>query len=488
MKKILQSAAAVLVAVLVAVPVFAARGSADFTTFVALGDSYGAGFESGSLNLNHQQWSWPAVVAKQVGLRLCTPSDTAAAVCFAQPLVSFPGIDKELLLQGIIPSANIAQPAGPGGQPLMTTFARPYNNLSIPGATVGALLTVDGNEFPRLGEPTVVSFGRFILRGQGTEVVQAIKQHPTFIAMWIGGNDYLNVIFSGDPSTVTSAADFKTRYEAVLDSLIAGAPNAGMVVGNLPTGLPPYLKLIAPYLTDAAGQPVLIGGQKVFFYVRTGPDDAQGNPTQAPIAATTIIPLGTRTKLAQGYGLPPFLKNVPPFNALQHTGEPLEQTDVITVEELTTVIGRVAEYNAIINTAAAARNIPVADVAGLFNRVVSTTGEHLGPITISGAPVTGGFFSFDFFHLTDLGYLLLGNEFIKAINTGYHTDIPLASITQLFANNGAFFGDGTPNGSPNSLIFTNESNSGIADAALQRIVTMWAQPAVHKFRGRAVNH
>jgi hypothetical protein len=221
----------------------------------------------------------------------------------------------------------------------------------------------------------------------------------------------------------------------------------------------------------------------VFFYVRTGPDDAQGNPTQAPIAATTIIPLGTRTKLAQGYGLPPFLKNVPPFNALQHTGEPLEQTDVITVEELTTVIGRVAEYNAIINTAAAARNIPVADVAGLFNRVVSTTGEHLGPITISGAPVTGGFFSFDFFHLTELG-----NEFIKAINTGYHTEIPLASITQLFADNGAFFGDGTPNGSANSLIFTSESNSGIADAALQRIVTMWAQPAVHKFRGRAVNH
>jgi hypothetical protein len=487
MKKILQSAAAVLIAVLVAVPVFAARGSADFSNFVALGDSYGAGFESGSLNVNHQQFSWPAIVAKQLGYRLCTPTDTAAAHCFAQPLVSFPGIDKELLLQGIVPSANIAQPAGPGGQPLMLTFARPYNNLSIPGATVGALLAVTGNEFPRLGEPTVVSFGRFILRGNGTEVQQAIAQHPTFIALWIGGNDYLNVMFSGDPSTLTPTAAFKTQYEAVLDSLIAGAPTAGMVVGNLPSGVPPYLRLIAPFLTDAAGQPVLIGGQRVFFNVRTGADDANGNPTQAPIAATTLIPLGTRAKLAQGYGLPAFLKNVPPFSQLQHTGEPLEQSDVITAEELGTVVARVGEYNAIINTAAAARNIPVADIAGLFNRVVSATGEHLGPITVTGAPVTGGFFSFDFFHLTDLGYLMFANEFIKAINTGYDTEIPLASITQLFTDNGAFFGEGGP-GAANSLVFTGNSNSGIADEALQRIVTMWAQPTVKKFRGRAISH
>src|SRR6187397_2908366 len=88
-------AAAVLIAVLVAVPMFAARGSADFSKLVALGDSYGAGFESGSLNERHQVWSWPAVLAKQVGYRLCTPADTAAADCFAQPLVSFAGVDVE---------------------------------------------------------------------------------------------------------------------------------------------------------------------------------------------------------------------------------------------------------------------------------------------------------------------------------------------------------------------------------------------------------
>src|SRR6185436_16863454 len=204
MKRYLQSAAALLLAAVVAVPVFAARGSADFSRLVALGDSYGAGFESGSLNQNHQQFSWPAIVAKQVGYRLCTPADSATADCFAQPLISFPGIDKELLLQAIAPAPVISAPAGPLGQPLMLTFARPYNNLSVPGATVGALLSVTGAEGPSVGEPTVVTFGRFILRGLGTEVQQAVAQHPTFIAMWIGGNDYLSTIFSGDPSSLTS--------------------------------------------------------------------------------------------------------------------------------------------------------------------------------------------------------------------------------------------------------------------------------------------
>ncbi|MEA2338168.1 MAG: hypothetical protein QOE82_2175, partial [Thermoanaerobaculia bacterium] len=79
------------------------------------------------------------------------------------------------------------------------------------------------------------------------------------------------------------------------------------------------------------------------------------------------------------------------------------------------------------------RNIPVADLKGLFDRV--TAGTTVGPITLSSAFVTGGFFSLDGFHFTDIGYTLFANEFIKAINSGYGTHIPLASITRFFQNN-----------------------------------------------------
>jgi hypothetical protein len=473
MKTTMRFAAAILVAVLVATPMFAARGSANFTNFVALGDSYGAGFESGSLNERHQPWSWPAVVARQVGYTFCPAgSTTPTPTCFAQPLVSFPGIGPELQLTSIVPTPSIV-PASGLGTPLMTGLQRPYNNLSIPGATVGALLTLTGAEPQTPGEPTAVTMARFILRGQGTAVAQAIRQNPSFIALWIGGNDYLNVMFSGNPATLTSAADFRTRYEAVLDSLIAGAPSAGMVVGNLPVGVPPYLRLVAPYLINpATGQPVELGGQRIYFIVR----NADG--TETPIAPDTIIPLHTRDRLAQGYGLPAALRLVPPFSSLPHVGEPLTPNDVITSAELAQVIARVGEYNQAINAAAAARDIPVADVAGLFNRVLSPTGEHLGPITVTGAPVTGGFFSFDFFHLTDLGYLLMGNEFIKAVNNAYDTEIPLASIFQLATNNGAFFGEG----GPNAGAFT------VSTEAVQQSQSVWTVSPGTPRRGRAVSH
>ena len=57
--------------------------------------------------------------------------------------------------------------------------------------------------------------------------MQAIALHPTFIAIWLGGNDFLGSVTQGTSLGLTSVADFTTRYNAVLDSLIAGAPTAG---------------------------------------------------------------------------------------------------------------------------------------------------------------------------------------------------------------------------------------------------------------------
>ena len=59
-----------------------------------------------------------------------------------------------------------------------------------------------------------------------------------------------------------------------------------------------------------------------------------------------------------------------------------------------------------------------------------TSGYLVGPINLTGAFITGGFFSLDGFHLTDMGYTLFADEFIKAINTGYGTSIPLAGLWQ----------------------------------------------------------
>src|SRR5688572_22507425 len=213
MKKVVKLAAAVLIAVLVAVPGFAARGVADFSRLVTLGDSYAAGVENGSLNERHQVWSWPAVLARQVGHEICPPTATAADDCFALPLVAYPGIGPDLVLTSLAPT--ISPVSTTNGLPRMTTFGRPFNNLAVPGASLSTLLVLKGNEAPSNSTPII--FGSFILRGLGTQIEQAKLLNPTFVALWIGGNDALGSVLAGTDLGLTSAADFKARYETILD-------------------------------------------------------------------------------------------------------------------------------------------------------------------------------------------------------------------------------------------------------------------------------
>jgi lysophospholipase L1-like esterase len=465
--KLRKIVALVSILTLLAVPSFAARGRADFSKFVAIGDSYGAGYANNGLNERHQNWSWPAVVARQVGYRLCSPNDTAASNCFSQALVSYPGLQPELTLLNLQGGIGLA----PGqGAALMSTWGAPYNNLAVPGANVADTLNATGA--PAQNNPVAT----LILRGLGTQVQQALVQQPTFIAVWIGGNDFLGAATQGQPSRLTPAADFRTSYERLLDTLIAGAPDAGMVVGNLPTNIAgtAYFNTVPRVLVNpATRQPIL------------GPD---GNPipliadlgggTIGPLPAGSFVALPAASKIATGFGIPPTLASIPPFNQLPNVGRPLLDTDVVTPTEATAILARVAEYNTIINNAAAARNIPVADIAGLFNRL--TPGFQLGPVALNGSFVSGGFFSLDGVHLTDLGYMLFANEFIRAINQGYDTEIPFASIAQLYANNGAFFPelDGQSVRSIDALSLSN--------AAADALRTFWAPKAPR--RGRAATH
>jgi lysophospholipase L1-like esterase len=419
-KMISKIAAALLVASLFAVPGFAARGQADFTRFVALGDSYGAGVSNASINERHQQFSWPAILARQ-----------ANAPDFVQPLVSFPGLGPELQLVNVVSFPPVIQPAAGQGQPLLLNFPRPYNNLAIPGAAVQDMTRATGaNAGP--------SAAQFILRGLGTPVQQALVQNPTFIAIWIGGNDLLGAVLSGTPSNLTPADTFRTAYNAMLDQLVAGAPSAGMIVGNLPTNALslPLLTTVPPVIINPATRQPVLGpnGQPITLIY-------QASPTQvAQLPPGSVVLLTAAARIGTGVGFPPTLANIPPFNLLPNVGTPLTDAEVLTPDELTAIAARAVEYNQIIQQAAQQRDIPVADINALFNRFATPGGMRVGPFTFSPAYIQGGLFSFDGFHLTDIGYMFFANEYIRTINREYETQIPVASLSQFFQNNGAFFG------------------------------------------------
>ncbi|MDP9361922.1 MAG: hypothetical protein M3P29_10765, partial [Acidobacteriota bacterium] len=166
-----------------------------------------------------------------------------------------------------------------------------------------------------------------------------------------------------------------------------------------------------------------------------------GGGVFGPLPAGSVVPLSAQGALAQGYGLPPALKTIPPFSSLPHVGEPLRDQDWISPTELATFTQRINDYNAAIVAAAAARDIPVADITGLFNSFQN--GVTYGGVTLAKAFISGGIFSNDGTHLSDIGYTLFANQYIKAIDAGYGTKIPVASLGQFFTNNGQTFGFGS---------------------------------------------
>ncbi|MEK6373579.1 MAG: SGNH/GDSL hydrolase family protein [Acidobacteriota bacterium] len=427
-------AVVVLLAAAIAVPSFAARGSANFTTFVAIGDSYGAGYEASSLNERHQIFSWPAIIARQVGLPICQPTATVTDVCFAVPLITYPGLPAgELVLNAT--GSGITQIPGSGG-PAMFGFGRAYNNLSVPGYTIGAALALTGAE-------STSGLGQVILRGRGNEVDQALSLHPTFIAVWLGGNDFLGAVSTGRPSLLTPLANFTAAYNTMLDKLIAGAPEAGIVVGNLPANFasaPLTARLPGILLNPTTNQPVIIGGAPVPLIFDPGDGNIQ------PLPAGSIVLLSALTRLQQGVGIPPNFKTIPPFSALPLVGTPLTDAETITPAEQVQFATAITAYNAAITAAAASHNVALADIKSLFDRWAAsgTNPIVIGPFAFSNTFATGGLFSLDGVHPSDLGYILFANEFIKAINASYDVEIPLAGIAQLFQNNGAFFPDAGP--------------------------------------------
>lgn len=418
MKGLSKYAAVLALATLVAMPTFAARGKADFTTFVTLGDSLTFGVSNLAGVVTHQQYSWPAVVARQVGLK--TNCTTDGPKCFQQALISEPGILPELYVTSLSPFGYDLKPGQ--GAPINSGLGRPYNNLAIDGAEVADALGKG------VGEGNEAFSAPIVLRGLGTMVDQAASLHPTFVGVWLGADDFFGPLQTGSPAGLTPLADFTADYGAVLDKLIAASPNAGFVVANLPADIRkiPLVNVLPPVVVDASLKPVLDPTGHMIPLIAD-----LGGGTFGQLPAGSAVLLTAKGHLATGFGIPAALK---PLVPLPDVGKPLPDSDVLTPTEIAAFNTRIAEYNTAISAAAAARSIPVADVNAMFERIAKP-GFTVGPISLSLAYVTGGIFSLDAGHPTDVGYALIANEFIKTINSAYGTKIPLAGLWQYMTDN-----------------------------------------------------
>ncbi|HET9212737.1 MAG TPA: SGNH/GDSL hydrolase family protein [Thermoanaerobaculia bacterium] len=364
-------------------------GGANFSTYVAMGDSLTAGFSSGSLVKTYQVNSYPALLYRQA---------TGKTTGFEQPLVSPPGIPGILRLTGLFPTVITATPGL--GQPLNLNLPRPYNNIAVPGATLHDLLT-------KTQSTSANDITDLILRQQGaTQLQEGLALHPTFVTLWIGNNDALAAATSGiaiEGVTLTPPAQFTADYNTVVNAITAAG--ARMAVANIPdvTSIP-FVTTIPRFLVNPrTNQLVLINGQPVPLI---GPD--------GPLQAGDYVLLTASSELAQGRGIPV---------AAGGTGQPLSDNAVLSAAEVATIKAHVAAYNSTISSVASAKGLALVDANALLNNLAAN-GIAIGGIEFTSAFLTGGIFGYDGVHPTALGYAYIANQFIDAINAFYGADIP----------------------------------------------------------------
>jgi hypothetical protein len=397
------------------------------TKYVALGDSYGAGFGAGCMVNREQAFSYPNQLATAFGI-----------TGFQQPTVSDPGIPTCIGVKSLVPLV-FAPISTTTGAPTNLTLARPYDNLSVPGfkiADVSDKLTDNGG------------IADLVLRGLGSAQNQALSLNPNFITLGIIGNDILTAggaAFLLDGVTATPLPVFTAKYNAVAAALKASGRN-GVFLGTPNPNLIPLASTLPRFvLNPATNTPILVNGQPIPLL---GPGNAAypcpaGAPA-CPLPAGTQVTLGAsapqaalggKSLLQFGFGIPCAVATLPKCdNPLPDGGFTPPATVNIGVllypDEVARIDTRVKDMNAVIQAAAAANGFKYFDFYALSNDLIAN-GRTYGGVHITRDFVTGGMFAFgEAVHMSNIGYTILADELVQFINTSYGTSFPRPDVAQ----------------------------------------------------------
>jgi lysophospholipase L1-like esterase len=407
-----------------------------FHKYVALGDSLTAGVEGTCLVERHQQRSYPKLVADQLGI-----GD------FQQPLLSeraltipltAPACLGTVVAGGTITIGAVSQI----GSPRNASLARPYDNLGMPGATAGDLVDLkvanpSGNTANVSATVVLRNFPGGPFQNQSA-VDEANLLNPDLVTVWAGPGDILGAELSAvaiEGVTLTPVAVFEAKYTQLM-SAIRGTGRT-IIALNIPEEAnTPFTQTIPRVVVNpTTRQPVLVGGNPVPLL---GPrTTATCSTAPCPVPEGTLVTLAASPFLAQGIGIP---------TALGGTGLPLADglftppTEVnpgilvpgvlLYPDEVALMRQRTADLNARIASIAAANGATVLDIHGLYDNIVSHGYDIGGGIVVTNAFLTGGVFSADGFHPTNIGYAIVAKEILQHLNSVKGTDFELPNMAE----------------------------------------------------------
>ena len=231
-------------------------GSADFSTYVSVGNSLTSGYTDNALFIAGQNNSFPNTLSSKFAL--------SGGGTFTQPLMNdnFGGIalggtriiEPRLVTIGAGPVAleSIIGPVTVTTDLAINNPTGPFNNMGVPGAKSFHLIA------PGYGNLSNLSAGlanpyfiRMASEPNATVLADAVAQSPTFFTLWIGNNDILGYATSGADATldqITDQATFDFSINTLVTSLTANGAKG--VMANIP-----YVTTI-PHFTTVPHNPL----------------------------------------------------------------------------------------------------------------------------------------------------------------------------------------------------------------------------------------
>ncbi len=411
-------------------------GQADFSSYVAVGNSLTAGFQSGALYESAQEYSYPNLLARQF----------RQSEDFTQPLISDPGLGTRIELTSLNPLQTTQTQVS--GTPL-NQGQKPFENLGVPGAVLVDYANPNGvgNLKARATNPSNPAFNPFYsIVLEESELAkdapnihnQVAKQEPTFITFWLGNNDVLGYVTSGgEGQPITDPTQFSQLYGA--SAQLLGSTGANVVVYNIPdvTSIP-FVFLLRSQLeqqgvitfNETTQSYQLVTGQgNANIYIETdeGPqvmrqDDfllLSGQSYFGQVAAGSVPP-------------PVTPENAIPDNLVLDGNLATQAID----SEIEEAGAAVAQYNGAIQQIASSAGFALVDVNSIFNQIIAnfqsnpqSGGYQAGDLTLQ--PTPGSLFSFDGVHISNRGSAVVANETIQVINNSFGANLEQIDVSDI---------------------------------------------------------
>lgn len=297
----------------------ATSGDADFSKYVALGNSLTSGYSDGALFISGQVNSYPNMLATQMAM--------AGGGAFTQPLMldetgGFLDLFQATAAQGdaqfygrlqlTIGETGLSPAPQIPLKSLSETFIPgTYNNMGVPGAKSYHLIADGyGNPAGLQTEPMSANpyFVRFASSNATSVLDDAVAQRPTFYSLWIGSNDVLLYATNGgageDQTGNLNAASYGANdisdpaiVAGSIETVLATMKAAGAkgVIANIPsiTDIPYFTTVpYAPLSPAALGSNTITALNSLFAPLNMAYDQ-MGTPERKiyfnPAAASGVV-------------------------------------------------------------------------------------------------------------------------------------------------------------------------------------------------------